>query len=276
MCDSFESAVLELGASEVTRPIEAQDDAIAFAEKVFALLDETRYTNTYKLAVMLALMDLSLEKAGPSGGPPDMITTRELAEKVTEIYWPHTLPFGPGRTGTVLRQGNSGQAEIVSCIERFRSSLSDASVTLIKARVSSRPYSRLLDQIEWKLIEMPLPRLQTIGSSSDPFIYQIHWDRSVTRGEVLRYQMERQGFDNRILLKPRVGEHLLRLNGLLRPLIHRRWAAMVAALNRQEDSRLEEFLFGASRIAKIQESSRAHSSAERILGLELDFGSGVD
>ena len=80
------------------------------------------------------------------------------------------------------------------------------------------------------------------------FIYEINWEKSVPYRDVVRYQKEQRGFDNRILLKPRVGEHLVRLNGLLRSLIHRRWTGMVAALNRQEDSRLEEFLFGAQGI----------------------------
>jgi hypothetical protein len=51
------------------------------------------------------------------------------------------------------------------------------------------------------------------------------------------------------MLKPGVGEHLLQLSGLLRPLIQRRWAAMVAQLNRLEDSQLELFLFGVDRVA---------------------------
>jgi hypothetical protein len=54
-------------------------------------------------------------------------------------------------------------------------------------------------------------------------------------------------FDNRVMLKPGIGEYLLQLSGLLRPLIQRRWAAMVAQLNRLEDSQLEVFLFGADR-----------------------------
>jgi 5-methylcytosine-specific restriction endonuclease McrA len=45
-----------------------------------------------------------------------------------------------------------------------------------------------------------------------------------------------------------VGEYLLQLNGLLRPLIQRRWAAMIAHVNRMQDSQLEEFFFGADRI----------------------------
>ena len=49
------------------------------------------------------------------------------------------------------------------------------------------------------------------------------------------------------MLRPGVGEYFLQLNGLLRPLIQRRWAAMVAQLNRLEESQLEMFLFGADR-----------------------------
>jgi hypothetical protein len=98
--------------------------------------------------------------------------------------------------------------------------------------------------VEWKLIEMPLPRLQMMGQSLDPFLYEIHWDARVQRRDVERAA----GFDNRVLLKPRVGDYLLQLNGLLRPLIQRRWAAMVAQLNRLEDSQLEAFLFGADRV----------------------------
>jgi 5-methylcytosine-specific restriction endonuclease McrA len=227
----------------------SDDNAIAFAEKVFTLLDETRYTTTYKLAVLLGLMDLCLENTSTSGSPPDTLTTRQLAEKITEIYWPHTLPFGSPRTSTVLKQATGGQAEILSYIDQFRCLLQDGSVPLIKARVSNTAaYSKLLDQIEWKLIEMPLPRLQTVGTSVDPFIYQINWDQNIPYRDVIRYQRGHGGFDNRILLKPRVGEFLVRLNGLLRPLIQRRWAAMVAALNQQEDSRLEHFLFGVERL----------------------------
>src|SRR5688572_29789351 len=111
----------------MSRPVAPRDnDAIAFAEKVFALLDETRYTTSYKLAVLLGLMDLCLEQTTASAGPPDVITTRQLAEKVTEIYWPHTLPFGSSSNAFVLRQSNGGQAEILSYIEQFRSSIGDS------------------------------------------------------------------------------------------------------------------------------------------------------
>src|SRR5215475_4084016 len=49
-----------------------QRDAIRFAEKVLELLDEGRYTATYKYAVLLALIDLCLEGTQTSGAPPEM------------------------------------------------------------------------------------------------------------------------------------------------------------------------------------------------------------
>ena len=73
-------------------------------------------------------MDVCLENTSKSGSPPDTVTTRQLAEKVTEIYWPHALPFPFGGTTSVLRQANRGQAEILSYIEDFRSRLGDGSV----------------------------------------------------------------------------------------------------------------------------------------------------
>jgi hypothetical protein len=56
-------------------------------------------------------------------------------------------------------------------------------------------------------------------------------------------------FDQWITLLPKVGEHLVRLNGLLRPLIQQQWTRMVAQLNQLEENRLEDFLFWVNRIS---------------------------
>lgn len=227
-----------------------QHDAIGFAERVLELLEEGRYTATYKYAVLLALIDVCLERTQTSGAPPDMITTRQLAEKIVEVYWPHTMPFASRAPVTVLRQNTVGQAEIVSAIMRFRARHApDPSVPRWQSRLAApKAYERLVRRAEWKLIEMPLPRLQVTGLVQRPFIYEIYWDQRVEQREVTRYQAgDVSTFDNRVLLRPGVGEYLLQLSGLLRPLIQKRWAAMVAQLNRLEESQLEVFLFGADR-----------------------------
>ena len=94
--------------------------AIGFAEQLLELLEEGRYTATYKYAVLLALLDLSLEHTERTGAPPEVFTTYELARKIVEIYWRQVNPFSAGKPATVLVQNPRGQAEIVRLIERFR------------------------------------------------------------------------------------------------------------------------------------------------------------
>ncbi len=224
---------------------------IALAEKVVTLLDEGVFTATYKYAVLLGLIDLCLENTTTSGAPPDSLTTRQLAEKIVEIYWPQSTVYSSGRITRVLKQ-NAGkpdsQARIILDIQRFRD-VRDPTVPLAQARrEAAKAFERLVRSVEWKLIEMPLPRLQIVGGQEDPFLYTIGWDLSIQSGAVKEYQQGGGSFDNRILLRPGVGEYLVQLNGLLRPLIHRQWAAMVAQLNRLEEARLERFLFGAERV----------------------------
>jgi AAA domain len=100
----------------------------------------------------------------------DLITSRQLADKIVEIYWPHTVPFAVHPRATVLRQNTTGQAEIVSAIIRFRERhASDPSVPRWQSRLAApAKYEQLVRLVEWKLIEMPLPRLQIMGQSHRP------------------------------------------------------------------------------------------------------------
>jgi 5-methylcytosine-specific restriction endonuclease McrA len=221
-------------------------DLVAFAERVLALLDQGSFVATYKYAVLLALMDLCLEGTDRHGRAPDSITTRQLADKVIELYWPHTTAF----RGRTLRQNAGRQAVILADIARFRAGLGDPSTPLDRARREApRPFRRLQNLVEWRLILMPLPRLQVVGRQAVPLLYEIGWGLEIERQRpaIIRYQETGTGFDNRLLLYPGVGDHLVMLNGLLRPLVHRAWSGMVARLNDLDDSRLEGFLFGVDR-----------------------------
>ena len=227
-------------------------DAIALAERILVLLDEGARTATYKLAVLAALMDLCLEHTTRDGLAPDTLYTRPLAEKVIDLYWPQTAAYSGAGGRRVLRQNTRGQAEIVTAIERFRTQLSaDPGCSLSRARAASpTAWETLARTVEWKLIEMPLPRLQRVGGVRDEILYSIGWDEHVTQREVRDYQRHLpSAFDNRIVLRPGVGGALVRLHGLLRPMLQRQWARMVAQLNELEEAKLESFLFGADRIS---------------------------
>jgi hypothetical protein len=232
----------------------SEHGAIKLAENIFQLLDRGGFVATYKYAVLLGLIDLCLEGTTRYGEAPDMVTTRQLAAKVLELYWPQTRPFeAQGFSPEVLRQNTGTQAKIVSDILAFKRTLAISEASLHQARIE-RPqdFETLLDSIEWTLILMPLPRLQNLGGQNLPLLYVIAWDESIERQRrmVADYQRGRpSGFDNRISFLPGVASYLVQLNGLLRPLVHREWVRMVAKINNLEVSRLESFLFGPERVS---------------------------
>lgn len=232
---------------------EPERGAIAFAEKLLALLDQGAFTSTYKYAVLLGLMDVCMERSTATGSAPASITTDQLARKVLELYWPHTAIYDAQRA-VILRQnqpargGAGGQAEIIQAIIRFRSKYaSDPSAPLARAAAHApQRFAALVRHIEWKLVEMPLPRLQWMGIAEDRFIYEIEWDKQIRKNQF----NDPAAFHNAVRFVGDASEYLVQLAGLLRPLIQRQWAMMIARYNQDiiPDARLEQFLFGAERI----------------------------
>ena len=230
----------------------ATPDAIAFGEKVVALLEQGAFNATYKYAVLLSLMDVCLEQADEAGTAPRIVHPRTLATRVVELYWPHASVYGAAGAdqAIVLRQNRGGQAEIVTLIQRFHAETSGGShEPLARARARNPlAYRRLVEEVTWKLVEMPLPRLQRFGRDVDAFLYELDWN-----DEVRRRDYNSGAIDQTLRLRPAVADHLIRLAGLLRPLVQRLWIEHVVALNRAalprlaEESDLEAFLFGATR-----------------------------
>jgi 5-methylcytosine-specific restriction endonuclease McrA len=228
----------------MTRP---DPDLVGFGERILSILDRGSFTSTYKFAVLLGLIDLSLEKTQRDGTPPTSVTTSELADRVTHLYWPHTRDYPASKR--ILRQnrpqaGKTGQAEIIQLIADFRAV--DARRTTAE-RVRFREPSawmELVRDVEWKLVEMPLPRLQRVGTLTTDFLYVINWDQNI------KPRAWRSGtVDNLIRFQPGVAEALVRLAPLLRPLIERQWSGLVAEFNRLPEDELDRFLFGADRTA---------------------------
>ena len=224
--------------------VPVSDTTAGFAERLLTLLDQAAVVTTYKYAVVLALLDAALEGTDAAGHPPVRIDVLTLADHVLELYWPHTDPYPD--TGEVLRQSGTGQAEIVSSIRRFRSADPSGRSTLATARYSAG-FDRLLAGVAWKLAEMPLPRLQRIGDRLDPFLYDLGWDETIGRR-----QFESERFDRTLHLRPGVGEELIRLAPLVRPLVERLWAGRVVVYNRLPDGRLDDFLFRRSRLDAVR------------------------
>jgi hypothetical protein len=177
----------------------------AFGEKILNLLAKGRFTSTYKYAVLLSLVDLCLENPKADGSAPDVLTTAQIAEKIVETYWPHTSPFAGHSKTKVLAQNAGGQAEILSAIARFRASYkADPSELLSRARARNpRRFEALLRFVEWKLIEMPPPKLQRVGNTEDQFLYDMGW-----KGDARQRDVGDPGFDASIRLVGRSGDYL--------------------------------------------------------------------
>ncbi|MFO0760872.1 MAG: HNH endonuclease domain-containing protein [Byssovorax sp.] len=243
-------------------PPDLDRGALRIAERLIQLLDRGGFTATYKYAVLIALIDLCLERTESTGLAPSTITTRQMAEKIVELYWPHCTPYlddapGAGEPWVLHQSTGRGdkQALIVRHILGFREAVDpkrERSLPLVRARAmaGAARYEDLINRVEWTLIQMPLPRLQFIGREEDRFLYEYNFTKEIARGAVERYQRGEKGvFDNRLILRPGVGAALISLNGVLRPLIYRSWTAMVASMNGLKESKLEDFLFGIERIS---------------------------
>lgn len=137
-----------------------------------------------------------------------MVTTTQLAEKVVELYWPHTTPF-EGAAGDVLRQNTGREAVILRRIRSFRNDVAaDPGWSLHRVRLrSARRFSSLIEDIEWTLVLMPLPKLQRFGGAESRFIYEISWNDFITKS-----QWRSADFDNRISFAGNAAHHLVRLS----------------------------------------------------------------
>lgn len=228
-------------------------DALAFAQLLLNLLDEGRRTATYKLAVLLALIDCCATGTDATGTAPDSVPTRDLARRVLELYWPQVREYAATQTGAVvLKQSSQPRAVTVDAVRELRVRARTVGATTPSAaeRALPREFAATLDTIELNLVRMPLGKLQrplgftaTGGRDYPRFLY----DDSAFHENVSASQVRQSPM--RVVMQPGVGDWLVSLAGLLRPLLELHWTRQVAAFNGTElgEDRLRDFLFGAER-----------------------------
>ncbi len=227
---------------------------LGFAERLLQVIDSGRRTATYKLALMLALVDLCSLRSGPDGRAPSVLYTRDIAEQIAAIYWPQVIAFRQSGSAdaVVLSQISLPRASIVSAVRRFRELAEARGATSLQLarRQLADDYQQMLDQVEMTIAAQPLPRLQTVGAAEAnfPFIYDLAWSpREHFTTRRLRAAGPR-GLP--VPLRPGAGDELVRLAPLIRPLIEVHWTRMVAQLNgvAQAEENLRRHLFGSERL----------------------------
>ena len=227
---------------------------VGFAERLLEVIDSGRRTATYKLALLIALLDLCARHSDSSGRAPRLLYTRDIAEQMAVLYWPQVIPYRlPGSGSAVeLRQITLPRAAIVAAVSAYRHAADAAGATswhLARQRLPG-DYESMLDQVEVTVAQQPLPRLQAVGSTDTvfPFIYELSWG---PRESFSLARLRRHGPRGpAVRLLPGAGDELIRLGPLIRPLVELHWAQMVAEINgvARAELDLHRHLFGSDRV----------------------------
>lgn len=166
------SVAIAGGAVEATaglrRFVVATDDLLI--ERLLRIIDEGRRTATYKLALLVGIVDAAAMSPGESELP-----TRLIAERVLALYYPQTRPYVDS-TGAShhARQIVMKTSAVLAAIEELRSLAELRRCRSIDEVHAALPidYRRTLDVVEDTFVRYPIPLMQVVGAGVVPFLYE--------------------------------------------------------------------------------------------------------
>ena len=208
------------------------EEQVLFLRNIQRLLVEGQFTASYKFALLLAIADLCVLKGDDSGAALDL-DVRDIAEDFIELYWQQCRPFqlGDQSTGIVLQQNTGRQAAVISKVIKAQH---DFGGSLFKLKQTAPDlWGSLKSSVKRVVNEMPLWKLQTVGSERLDFLY----DNLDTTTKT-------------ITLKPGVAFCFRAFYGLMRDLIQGAWVRFVQKLNANDLGNLTDlgtFLFDQER-----------------------------
>jgi hypothetical protein len=221
-------------------------DPLAVGQRIVAILESGLRTATYKLATLSALIDHCIEHLPADPDAELEVPVTDLAERVLELYWPQVRPF----EGVVLKQSSQPVARILRATTELRAAAGAGSSVPSPATArlrSPQQYAAAVDDIALTLAQQPLHRLQRVGLTHDPFLYDDSW----LHAGLTRRQLQAHGAA--IRLRPGIAHALARLSGLLKPTLEILWVDDVRRLNRthvaEREDDLAGHLFGRARIS---------------------------
>lgn len=257
--DAAPERVLSEPAHGVSAP--GHPDA-AFLRRVLALVEEGAKVATYKPALLMALVDLSVEASiGADADAEVDIAVVDLADRVMELYWPQVRPrlaeyyrlpdgFHRLRQSTNDRVGGTGpgrqpnEARIPRTVSRLQQAVGGLSPLQVRA-LRAADWDQARREVATALARQPIPRLQRPGTAvHDEFERFLYDDSGFGESVSMRAAGELH-----LRLKPGVAQRLADAAPLLRPAIEVVWTRQVAQINRLSvlEENLREQLFGVVR-----------------------------
>ncbi|MGW9263878.1 HNH endonuclease [Gordonia terrae] len=220
-------------------------DPLTLGQKLVAILENGRRTATYKLAVLVALLDLAVESVPEDTEAPVDIDLDELTSRVIELYWRQLRPLD----GNQLRQSSDGRGAIFDAVAVLRSQTTGPRQGTAELFASRRSDTYLIAHTNVKrtLVRYPLKLLQNLTSrdTNERFLYDDSWMGTDSRRVVIDH-------GNRLTLFPGVCLSLARLAPLLKPAFQLAWVDDVRRMNKailDDGPDLVGHLFGTDRVS---------------------------
>ncbi|MBA4157581.1 MAG: HNH endonuclease [Gemmatimonadetes bacterium] len=205
------------------------EQQIHFLQQLRRILGEGSFTASYKFALLHALADLCVLK-GDDSGAELVLSSREIAEQMIELYWRQTKPFPASRGEPQVLQQNIGRkAKILSEIEAVQQ---EYGPSLQWVRQQPDAWERLVREVDRVVRVMPLWKLQTVGQERLDFLY------------------ENEDASDSVTLRLGVAYCFRAFYDLITDLVRGSWLRYVRRYNAPvlgETSDLSTFLFGSER-----------------------------
>jgi hypothetical protein len=132
------------------------EDQVRFIANIERILSEGSFVATYKYALLVALVELAIER-GDDSNRELPLQIRDIAEKFAELYWRQTAPYeADGVSGVpfVLHQNKGKQADAITRLARLRDELKGSRSTLAEARRTAA-WKRMVSQMQTLLKRYP-------------------------------------------------------------------------------------------------------------------------
>ena len=215
---------------------------LEFLRRTTRILDEGRFTSTYKFAMLMALTNIAVERGSDLAEKLE-IDLDDIAREFIKLYWGMSRPY-PALGKELLLQNR--QASRPSTMVSL---LSDHAAASLESHRRERRYeasaAAIMAKARRTIMRDVFWALQTVGPSAngcsaagDRFLY----DHPDTKSD---------GTDIRTMtLKPGVAACLRSLRSVIAAMVQARWARWIREHNPKigPDADLEEFMFGNERV----------------------------
>ncbi len=219
------------------------EEQITFLLNVQRLLAEGSFVATYKFALLHALADLAVLR-GDDSGATLTLRTAEISERVTRLYWAQAAPHQAGHHLHVITAAGVASENFPQLLQNTGSDQAAILQKITKSAGIERggpgrvgrdaeAWNRLVRDVDATVRRMPLWKLQTVGDTTIPFLYQNDPDPNARQ----------------ITLKPGVAWCLRAYHELVTSLVQGAWLRFVQRRNPglSAGADLSSFLFGSDR-----------------------------